>query len=107
MELFRGALRAVFENVNCLAIDWKLTEQLGDPQEFLLCQEKSDIESRLWGFINVRLFWIEGTNDLLMDTLGLAALGLPDLQCHFRGWRLTISPGSCGTRRSTYTNMVT
>jgi Domain of unknown function (DUF4261) len=23
--------------------------------------------------------------DMVMDTLGLAALGLPDLQCHFRG----------------------
>ena len=27
---------------------------------------------------------LQPANDMLMDTLGLSALGLPDVQCHFR-----------------------
>lgn len=36
--------------------------------------------------MNVRLFNVESrSGELVMDTLGLAAIGLPDIQCHFRG----------------------
>ena len=36
--------------------------------------------------MNVRLFKVdERPGELLMDTLGLAALGVPDIQCHFLG----------------------
>ena len=36
--------------------------------------------------LNVRLFKVENQpGDLVMDTLGLAPLGVPDVQCHFRG----------------------
>lgn len=41
--------------------------------------------------LNVRLFQVENhPGDLVMDTLGLAALGVPDIQCHFHG----IEPGA-------------
>ena len=33
--------------------------------------------------MNVRFFNIQGTNDMLVDTLGLYAIGLPDVQYHF------------------------
>lgn len=33
--------------------------------------------------VNARFFNIEGTNDMLVDTLGLYAIGLPDVQYHF------------------------
>ncbi len=38
-------------------------------------------------FLNIRLFHVEGMNpgDTLMDTRGLAAFGLPDLQIKFNG----------------------
>ena len=37
------------------------------------------------GFLNVRVFKVgDNPGEMLMDTLGLAAIGLPDLQCHFR-----------------------
>ncbi len=85
VRLFRGALRAVLENVDCRAIHWQPTQQIVDPRAFLEAQQEDDIQNQLWGFINVRLFRIEGAEDVLMDTLGLAALGLPDLQCHFHG----------------------
>ena len=33
--------------------------------------------------MNVRFFNIQNTNDMLVDTLGLYAIGLPDVQYHF------------------------
>ncbi|MFN8053447.1 MAG: DUF4261 domain-containing protein [Acidimicrobiales bacterium] len=36
--------------------------------------------------VNVRMFRVEGGDDAIaMDTLGLTTMGLPDVQCHFRG----------------------
>lgn len=35
--------------------------------------------------INVRFFNIEGTEDMMVDTLGMSTLFLPDLQYHFHG----------------------
>lgn len=35
--------------------------------------------------VNVRFFRIQGTQDMLVDTLGMSTLFLPDLQYHFHG----------------------
>lgn len=35
--------------------------------------------------VNVRFFNIQGTNDMMIDTLGMSTLFLPDLQYHFHG----------------------
>ena len=35
--------------------------------------------------VNVRFFNIEGTEDMLIDTVGMSTLFLPDLQYHFHG----------------------
>lgn len=35
--------------------------------------------------VNVRFFNIQGTEDMLVDTLGMGILFMPDLQYHFRG----------------------
>ena len=35
--------------------------------------------------VNVRFFTIQGGEDMLVDTLGMSLLSLPDLQYHFRG----------------------
>lgn len=35
--------------------------------------------------VNVRFFRIEGTEDMMVDTLGMSTLFLPDLQYHFHG----------------------
>ena len=35
--------------------------------------------------VNVRYFRIEGTEDMLIDTLGMGTLYMPDVQYHFRG----------------------
>lgn len=33
--------------------------------------------------VNVRFFTIQGTNDMMVDTLGMGTLCIPDLQYHF------------------------
>ncbi|MCM1577242.1 MAG: DUF4261 domain-containing protein [Ruminococcus sp.] len=43
-------------------------------------------ESRfVYNAVNVRFFNIQGTEDMMVDTLGMSVLGLPDLQYHFHG----------------------
>ncbi|MEK8022117.1 MAG: DUF4261 domain-containing protein [Candidatus Parabeggiatoa sp.] len=82
-KLFLNGLRAVLENVNCQGIYWQLSQQIIKPDEFLAAQ-KREFYDFLYGSINVRFFNIRGGNNImLMDTLGLAALGLTDIQCHF------------------------
>lgn len=39
----------------------------------------------LWFGVNVRFFNIQDSQDKVMDTLGMYAIGLPDVQLHFHG----------------------
>lgn len=44
------------------------------------------LESRfIYYAVNVRFFNIQGTNDMMIDTLGMSTLFMPDLQYHFNG----------------------
>jgi hypothetical protein len=82
---FRGFVRAVHEVAPCVAMHWMNSQLLVHPDRFVYRQGESQA-GPLYGSINVRFFNIEGTKgDQLMDTLGLAVLGLPDIQCHYRG----------------------
>jgi hypothetical protein len=59
-------------------LSWPQSQRVGNPELFAA----GDLD----GLINVRYFSI--ANDpgvMVMDTLGLHVLGLPDVQCHFRG----------------------
>jgi hypothetical protein len=81
---FRGFLRAVQETMPADAIHFMNSGVVVNPAEFLRHQQATD-GMEMMGGINVRLFRIEGTDgDCLMDTMGLAVFGLPDIQCHFR-----------------------
>jgi hypothetical protein len=54
-----------------------IVERYSDPRE---------LANPLHGFLNVRFFRISNSDgDVLMDTLGLSALGLTDFQIHYRG----------------------
>ena len=85
LALFQRVLGGVLEIVPTLAINWRPTQQLVDPLAYLKALDSGGSALFFAGAVNVRFFNIENSNgDMLMDTLGLAALGLPDLQCHFR-----------------------
>lgn len=84
LELFTGALRAVLETAPCDAIYFRASDKLVEPGAYLAAIEEG---ARLYGAMNVRFYNVEGTgserHEALMDTVGLAALGIPDVQCHF------------------------
>ncbi|GGG06339.1 DUF4261 domain-containing protein [Paenibacillus aceti] len=84
LELFSGALRAVLETCPCDAIYFRESDKLVEPKAYLAAVEEGAI---LYGAMNLRLYNVEGTGseraEKLMDTVGLAALGIPDIQCHY------------------------
>ena len=86
LKLFQDVLAGVLEVIPALAIHWQPTRQIVDPQQYRDAHMRGKSEIFYTGALNVRFFNVsESPGDMLMDTLGLAALGLPDLQCHFRG----------------------
>lgn len=78
LRLVGEAVRAVVGVAVPLAIDWKPAQKIVDPTS-------SGLSAATTPF-NVRYFTFAGdTGRALMDTRGLDALGLPDVQCSFTG----------------------
>jgi hypothetical protein len=86
LMLFQNALAAVLAIVPCQGIHWQRSQQVVEPVRFLSALEERTAPNPFAGAINVRFFKISDRGgEMLMDTLGLSALGLCDVQCHFRG----------------------
>jgi hypothetical protein len=91
LERLQTFLLAVVGKSRPVALHWTATSQLVDPEGF---QKASEIEgaTTLYGAVNIRLYHLTEFDDgelldepeMIMDTLGLSALGLDDLQVHFR-----------------------
>ena len=84
---FQRLLLAVVEALDPAALHWIPTQQFIHPSNFREAIAEVGFEYPALGALNVRLFAIQEREegDMLMDTLGLGALGLWDLQCHFHG----------------------
>ncbi|MGZ9586518.1 DUF4261 domain-containing protein [Paenibacillus marinisediminis] len=84
LQLFTGSLRAVLETAPCDAIYFRESDKLVEPSAYLAAIEEGEL---LYGAMNIRFYNVEGTGsdrpEGLMDSLGLAALGIPDVQCHY------------------------
>jgi hypothetical protein len=86
LDLFQQSLLAVLSTVSCQAIYWKSAQRIINPKSFLESAKGDAFSLFMSGAVNVRMYSVEGVDDgNVMDTLGLAPLGIPDLQCHFRG----------------------
>ena len=91
LEAFQRCLLAVLAIAPCQAIHWIETRQIVDPAALIAAIDHDGFRTFL-GALNIRLFRITEFEDgerlpepeIIMDTLGLSALGLDDLQCHFR-----------------------
>ena len=94
IALLRRIVLAVMEAAPPAAIHWRESGRIVDPDDFrrAMAPESTD---HLFPAVNVRLFNIAngGTGEMAMDTLGLAALGVPDAQCHFAGLDATRMAG--------------
>lgn len=85
MELFQKALYSIVELIPCEGVNFHITEQVISRDDYLENNPLNDEYDPMFGILNVRLFNIEGKeNEYIMDTLGLSAVGLCDLQCHFK-----------------------
>jgi hypothetical protein len=81
--LFHGVLRAIIEVASPDALVFKHSQQVIEPANYLARCGEDPIQRP--GSLNVRLFNItDSDGDMVMDTRGLAEIGLHDLQCHFR-----------------------
>lgn len=79
--LFNKFLKTILEVLPVKAIHWSYSQKMVEPEEYKSALDYESLFS-LYGIINVRYFIIDSF--YLMDTIGLSALGLPDLQCKFK-----------------------
>ena len=79
---FVARVAAAASKLACVAVWWRPADRLVEPRT-LTSAARDDDPLRV--ALNVRLFHVEtGRNEeRIMDTVGLAALALPDVQCHF------------------------
>lgn len=85
LRRMHALLLAVAEQVEPLALHWLASQRLVEPARWRESVQHGAPPAD--HAINVRLFKVPDGHpgEGLMDTLGLTALGLRDLQCHFRG----------------------
>ena len=83
VNLLRNILRGIVEKIGCCAVHFPVTQQFAKPENYVysFCDPSPD---KLYGFINVRFFKIHDSDDMVMDTIGLNAIGLNDVQCSFK-----------------------
>jgi hypothetical protein len=88
LRLFLAVLAGTLDIVRCEAVHWPRSQQLADPQTLGRALAASFSDAFFSGPLNVRLFNADCRDgEMVMDTLGLGALGLFDFQCHVRSLR--------------------
>jgi hypothetical protein len=85
LDVYLGMVSSLIELTPCRAILWTPAGKLVDPKALLRSLEPGEGYDPLHSALNVRLFNVEDRRpgELVMDTLGLAPFGLPDVQLHF------------------------
>ncbi len=81
----QAAVQAAFTLCEAVGVHWLPSERLVSPAQWAESLAHGGAPSD--HAINVRLFRVAGgrAGEGVMDTLGLGAFGLPDLECHFHG----------------------
>lgn len=85
LRLFQDVLGAVHACAAPGAVLWRPSGKLVNPAALGRAAKPGEKGDALWGAVNVRLLPIPGqAAKMVMDTLGLGALGLPDFECQMR-----------------------
>lgn len=85
LATFHQAVLAALDLVECRAIHWTPAQRMVEPRKYRERRQPGS-DDALFPAVNVRLYRMPPRREhaeILMDTTGLTALGLPDLQCHF------------------------
>lgn len=87
LALFHGAMSCLLEQLPVRAIQWAPSQQVISPDAYL--ERLATGEGLRGSALNVRRFKLSPEGDgaplQLLDTMGLSAFGLPDLQVRFTG----------------------
>ncbi|EAQ82145.1 DUF4261 domain-containing protein [Blastopirellula marina] len=94
LRMIQQIVAAILQSAPCDAIFWTSSRSFVSPDDFLASVDS--LEEHPWlapGAIHIRQFRIveyeDGVDaslqDTLVDSVGLTPLGIPDVQCHFRG----------------------
>lgn len=67
---------------SCKAVVFENSKKMLAREEILNCNLSIEYKF-IYYAVNVRFFNIHDTNDMLVDSLGMSTLFLPDIQCHF------------------------
>lgn len=88
LELFQQSVLALLDVLgeNCLALRWMRAGCLVDPAQYRAAKSPEKRQDPLYPAVNIRLFQRQSgaTTETVMDTLGMTAFALPDLQMHFQ-----------------------
>jgi hypothetical protein len=86
LGLFQNVLQGLMELVMPSAILWRPSLKVVRPMALIQALNPGDSRNALYGAVNVRRFKsADRPGRMLMDTLGLAAIGLPDFEVPFEG----------------------
>jgi hypothetical protein len=86
LGLFQNVLQGLMELVMPSAILWRPSLKVVRPMALIQALKPGESRNALHGAVNVRRFKsADRPGRMLMDTLGLAAIGLPDLEVAFEG----------------------
>lgn len=86
LRLVHEMVLAVLQQCSPIAIHWAPSGYIVPPNEYLDSKKEGPKYDPVFPAFKVRSFNISNEPDgaMIIDTLGGAALGVPDVQCHFR-----------------------
>ena len=67
----------------CIALYFPHAQKFISKEQFIHTGWNDEALHFLDGGLQIRFFHIQDTSDMVIDSVGLTALGLPDIQCHF------------------------
>jgi hypothetical protein len=86
LGLFQNVLQGLMELALPAALLWRPSMKVVNPVQLLQALRPGDARDALYGAVNIRRFKsAETPGRMLMDTLGMSAIGLPDFECAFEG----------------------
>jgi hypothetical protein len=80
LGFFQNVLCGVLELLAPLAIRWRPSQKIVNPAALLKALDPGPTRDPIKGAVNVRRTLVKSAGGVVMDTLGLGALGLPDFE---------------------------
>lgn len=68
----------------CKAVVFETSKKMLMREDIINCKMPKEMRF-IYYAVNVRVLNIQGTDDMIVDSLGMSTLSLPDLQYHFHG----------------------